>query len=103
MSAAAEAPAIDAMTTPGPWHVERAEGEDGPVFHVCHPRTVCDATVVCSLPEGGEADAYLIGASHDMLAALQGVQRLLSKIILHDDQCAVLRAVNAAVAKAVAS
>lgn len=69
-----------AQHTRGPWKVEfEAEPEEDRAaeIYVCHPGTVCDVTVVCTmgnsisgLMDQRTADARLIAAAPDLLAAL---------------------------------
>lgn len=57
--------------TPGPWIIEvlRDDCEEPYGFGICHPETVCEETTVCAVES--EADANLIAAAPDLLAACE--------------------------------
>lgn len=65
-----------------PWHVEvEANCDDQQAdIYVCHPGTVCDATVVCTMGTSADvllaqklANAARIAAAPEMLAALRAI------------------------------
>lgn len=92
--------------TPGPWIVEiEADADDHQAsIYVCHPGTVCDVTVVCTMGETASvhpkqklADAYLCAAAPD----LRYVATLVTELsdVLGENN-AVVQLARAAIAKA---
>ena len=62
--------------TPGPWHVELGSEEDEGIVYVCHPKTMCDETVICAFADDTDkvANARLIAAApelYDVLSELE--------------------------------
>jgi hypothetical protein len=63
--------------TKGPWWVEEGTEEDEGRLFICHSGTMCDVTTVVNIErkidrnkEDNMANAHLIAAAPDMLAAL---------------------------------
>jgi hypothetical protein len=94
---------MSAKHTPGPWHIEEITPSD---FHDCYilgaPNGVYDdiiATVQCTDLPQCMADARLIAAAPDLLAALQDIVQA-SDANNGDSLMNAIQAAEAAIAKA---
>lgn len=90
----------DLKATPGPWHVEIIDEEDGEpfIYGVCSPETVCGATTVCNLLN--KADAHLISAAPDLYEALERVLANIDPSTISTVMAQACFEANAALAKA---
>ena len=90
--------------TPGPWHVGFANVKENEISHIgvrSKEWVVCEVqTDVDDLP--GEANAQLIAAAPDLLAALVALSNLAQECIenISDDEQAVIEVARAAIEKA---